>query len=174
MELLLNVVLLLSDRRSSENFPMRPWCKEARQLHFCGFPPWSFCFHLHTSDFCPDKNLFLQIVLLELKLRYCPVMVGLWYTDVLNPFFVRVITTFRNVSWLLFYPSNVDWRLLNSDWPSVFVQVPGAAIVWWYPPISHSVGFSGAIPKVMSSKYSMYMRATTDEEAELIAKPSFV
>ena len=62
----------------------------------------SFLLDIHQYQCCRQWTIpfFILHGWWELKLRYCPVKVGLWYTDDLNPCFAHVTNTSRKVNLL--------------------------------------------------------------------------
>ena len=112
----------------------------------------------------------------ELKLWYSPLKVGLRYTDDLIPCSVRVTDTSRKVNLLYCSFSIVnciDGRI-EFTWSSNIWTSPlwGQRMNVSSTYLSHIDGFSDVDPYAISSKYSMYMLANTDDNGEPIASPS--
>ena len=112
----------------------------------------------------------------ELKLKYCPVKVGLRYTDDQNPCSVHVTNTSRkgNLFSCSFSIVNcIDGRIeltwssniWTSSWWGLRMNVSSTYL-------SHRDGLSDVHPNAISSKYSMYMWANTSDNGEPIASPS--
>ena len=103
----------------------------------------------------------------ELKLRYCPVKVGLRYTDDLNPCSVRVTNTSRkgnllscSFSMVNCIDGRIEFMWSSNIWTSS----------WWGQRmnvsstyLSHIDGFSDVDPNAISLKYSMYKLANTGD-----------
>ena len=101
---------------------------------------------------------FTVYVWWELKLRYCPVKVGLRYTDDLNPCSVRITNTSRKANLLSFSFSVVNWidGRIEFTWSS-----NAWTSSWWGKKMnvsstyqSHIDGFSDVDPNAISSMYS--------------------
>ena len=112
----------------------------------------------------------------ELKLKYYPVKVGLWCTDDLNPYSVRVTNTLRKGNLLSCSFSTVNcidgqieftWssNVWTSSWWGQRMNVSSMYL-------SYIDGFSDVDPNAISSKYSMYMFANTGDNGETIASSS--
>ena len=112
----------------------------------------------------------------ELKLRYCPVKMGLRYIDDLKPCSVHVTDTSKKGNLLSCSFSIVNcingriefmWssNIWTSSWWGQRMNVSSTYL-------SHIDGFSDVDPNVISSKYSMYMLANTGDNGEPIASPS--
>ena len=113
----------------------------------------------------------------ELKLRYFPVMVGLWYTDDLNLCSGHVTYTSRKGNLLscsfsilncVEYQIEFTWSsnsLISSQWR----QRTNVSSTY----LSHNNGFSDVDTNAISSKYSMYMLANSGENGSPIASPSY-
>ena len=112
----------------------------------------------------------------KLKLRYCPVKVGLRYTDDLNRCSVRVTNTSRKGNLL-----SCSFPIVNSI--DGLIEFTWSSNIWtssWYGQtmnvsstyLSQISGFSDIDPNAISSKYSMYMLANTGDNGETIASPS--
>ena len=104
----------------------------------------------------------------DLKLRYCPVKVGLRYIDDQNPCSVRVTNTSRKDNLL-----SCSFSIVNST--DGRIEFTRSSNVWtssWWSQrmnvsstyLSHIDGFSDVDPNVLSSKYSMYMLAITGDD----------
>ena len=113
----------------------------------------------------------------ELKLRYCPVRVGIRSTDELYPYSVRVTHTSRKgnlLSCSFSIVNCIDGRI-EFTWSS-----NGWTFSWWGQRtnvsstyLSHIDGCSDLDSNAISSKYFMYMLANTGDNGEPIANPSF-
>ena len=110
----------------------------------------------------------------ELKFRYCPVKVGLQYTDDLNSCSASTTNMSRKGSLLscsfpivnciegrikFIWSSNV-WK---SSWWGQGINVSSMYL-------SHIDGFSDVDPNAISSKYSMCMLANTGDNSEPVKK----
>ena len=112
----------------------------------------------------------------ELKLRYCPVKVGLRYTDDLNPCSVCITNTPRKGNLL-----SCSFSIVNCK--DSWIEFTWSSNIWtsfWWGQrmnvsstyLSHIDGFSDVDPNAISLKYSMYMLASTGDNGESIASPS--
>ena len=106
----------------------------------------------------------------ELKLRYCPVKVGLWYTNDLNTYSVCATNTLRKGNSL-----SCSFSIVNSI--NDQIEFVWSSDVWtssWWGKrmnvsstyLSHIDGFSYGDPNAVSLKYSMF--ANTDGNGEPI------
>ena len=109
----------------------------------------------------------------ELKLRYCPVKVGLRYTDDLNPCSVRVANTLRKGNLLSCSFSRVD--CINSK--NEFQWSSDVWTSWWGQTMNVSStylnlfdGLSDVNRNAISSNYSLHMLANTGDSGEPIAR----
>ena len=105
----------------------------------------------------------------QLKLRYCPLKVGLRYTDDLNPCSVRVRVTNTSrkgnlLSCSFSIVNCIDGRI-EFTWSSNIWTSS-----WWGQRmnvsstyLSHIDGFSEVDPNPIFSKYSMYILANTGD-----------
>ena len=131
----------------------------------------------HFFLICMQRTISYFIVYgwWELKLRYCPVKVGLRYTDDLNPWSVRVTNTSRkgNLLSCSFFTMNYINGLIEFTWSSNIWSFS-----WWGQRmnvsstyLSHIDGFSDVHPNAISSKYFMYMLANICDNGKPIASP---
>ena len=126
-----------------------------------------------------SNGLFLSLPYMDdgsWNLRYCPVNVGLRYTDDLNPSSVRVTNTSRKGNLL-----SCSFSIVNCI--DGQIEFAWSSNIWfssWWGQrmnvsstyLSHIDDFSDVDPNAISSKYSMYMLADTGDKGEPIANPS--
>ena len=142
------------------------------------FSGYTFLLLMAFARYCRQRTipLFVLYGRWDLKLRYCPVKVGFRYSDVLNPWSVRVINTSREDNllscsfsivkcidgWIDFTWSIYAWK---SSWWSQRRNVSSTSQ-------SYIDGFSDVELNVISMKYSMYILANIRDNWDPTARPS--
>ena len=103
----------------------------------------------------------------EMKLRYCPVKVGLRYTDVLALCVTNTSRKGNLLSYSFSIVNCIDGRIeftwSSNIWTSSWwVQRMNVSSTY----LSHKNGFSYVDPNTISSKYSMYMLANIGDNGD--------